>query len=144
MVSNLITSEKQKGETLVNPFAVDVIRFYGIPEDTFSYDVATYLVNSKDDVELLHSLVVGHGLNGHKFALQAALNDLRMNRMPSISKDDFMNAFDEDPKVAIENLFQQHVKDSYIQLMKEKGVTPERVFNYHTENPEFRFEWLVL
>ncbi|WP_027725418.1 hypothetical protein [Tuberibacillus calidus] len=144
MVSNLITSEKQKGETLVNPFALEVIRFYGIPEGTFAYDVATYLINSEDDMELLHSLVVGHGLDGHKFALLAALNDLRMNRMPSISKDDFMSAFNEDPKQAIENLFQQHIKESYIQCMKEKGVTPERVFDYHTENPEFRFEWLVL
>jgi hypothetical protein len=115
----------------------NAIEHFNAFENVGVHSLLKFLVRSESDAVALDTEI----LSSTSQMLTVGIGRLRKNRIDEnhMSKKEFLMMFEQNPKAALEKLFQEQVIEWDIEYMKKKGKTAEYIYDRHAEQPYTRF-----
>jgi hypothetical protein len=115
----------------------NAIEYFNASKNVGIHSLLTFLIKSESDAIELDTEI----LSSASPMLTVALGRLQKKRLEAnyMSKQQFLEMFDENPIQACEKLFQEEVIQWDIEYMKKKGKTAEYIYDRHVEQPYTRF-----
>lgn len=92
-----------------------------------------FLVKTEDDYRELNAGIIEQG------SIAFALSNMRKLRLGKLTLEQFTTMYNDNKKNALEQLFQEQIKNRDITLIDKKSVTPTEIFNKHKEIPTVSF-----
>lgn len=101
-----------------------------------------FLIRNSKDLSNYYNQLEKNG--GIPFFALCEIRKQKINKS-TISKEEFVDSFSRDKVQALEELFQQHVSEKYIDCLENNSrITPEKLYDLHTINKYTSFLQFIL